>query len=271
MRIWAVANQKGGVGKTTSAVTLAGLLAARGESTLMVDLDPHGSLTGYFGIGDDPRLGGVYELFRRAVADSWTDPGGLIVQTGLPNLAVLPSSPALATLDRQLGAHKGMGLVLHRGLTALSHRFSTAILDCPPVLGVLVVNALAACERVIIPVQTEFLALKGLQRMLETLHSIEASKGKRLQRHILPTMFDRRTRACVQALRALHKDHGAFTWAGAIPVDTMFREASSLGLPLSMLYPEARGVVAYADFLAFLEGRKKERGEGFDVYATESR
>ncbi|MCW8918216.1 MAG: ParA family protein [Gammaproteobacteria bacterium] len=247
MSVWAVANQKGGVGKTTTTVTMAGLLAQRGKSTLMIDLDPHGSLTTYFGYDPDSIETSVYSLFQNE--GGVPSDASLCLATQFDNLYLMPASTALATLDRQLGAREGMGLVLARAIQRLADRFEHVFIDCPPVLGVLMVNALAASDRLLIPVQTEFLALKGLERMLRTLGMILRARRRPLSYIIVPTMFDRRTRASLESLKNLREHHPDEIWKSVIPVDTQFREASRLGLPLTQLNAHSRGAIAYATLL----------------------
>lgn len=251
MKAWAVANQKGGVGKTTTSVTLGGLLAGRGHETLLVDMDPHGSLTSYFGLDPDTLDKSVYQLFQSPPP---ADGGELPVQTREEHLWLLPASTALATLERQLGTREGMGLVLARQLAAWSGRFEYALIDCPPMLGVLMINALAACDHLVIPVQTEFLALKGLEHMLHTLVMVTRTRKTELPCTIVPTLFDRRTRASLESLRLLRERHGAQLWPAAIPVDTQFREASRSGATPARLFPQARGVLAYQALLDTLLG-----------------
>jgi chromosome partitioning protein len=253
MKTWAVANQKGGVGKTTTAVTLGGLLALRGSQVLLVDMDPHGSLTTYFGMDPDAVSTGVYTLFQQAANGRPLSPNNAVVETAFKNLHVMPAATAMATLDRQLGTREGMGLVLKKSLERMADRYEYALLDCPPMLGVLMVNALAACEHLLIPVQTEFLAIKGLERMLHTLGMIQRSRRFQLNYTIIPTLFDRRTRSALQSLYQLRQHHPQETWNGVIPVDTQFREASTVGQPLPMMDPEARGVQAYRTLLEDLE------------------
>ncbi|MFQ5488463.1 MAG: ParA family protein [Gammaproteobacteria bacterium] len=250
MNIWAIANQKGGVGKTTTTITLAGLLASRGCPTLVVDLDPHGSLTTYLGGDPDGSGCSVYELFAGAEFGGGAD---LIRQTVVNNLFLLPASTALSTLDRQLGAQHGKGLVLKHALAQLQENFAHVLLDCPPMLGVLMVNALACCDELVIPVQTEFLALKGLERMLHTLKMINHARRHRPLPHlIVPTMLDRRTRASSQTLSTLQERYRQFLWHSYIPVDTQFREASRAGQPISHLAPWSRGARAYSELLSDL-------------------
>jgi len=248
VKVWSVANQKGGVGKTTTAVTLAGLLAADGTDVLMVDLDPHGSLTTYFGLDPDEVGESVYSLFQ-GDADSRPPAEQLVHATAYEHLYLLPASTALATLDRQLGAQEGMGLVLARALVQLAGRFQHAFIDCPPVLGVLMINALAASSQLLVPVQTEFLALKGLERMVRTLSMVMQARRRPLPYLIIPTMFDRRTRASLETLKVLRERYQGELWRSVIPVDTQFREASRQGAPLSLLNAQARGTIAYSALL----------------------
>lgn len=247
MRTWAVANQKGGVGKTTTTTSIGGLLAQRGHNTLLVDLDPHGSLTSYFGFDPESISPSVYDLFNSRGERAAVEP--ILLSTRVKGLSLLPASTALATLDRQLGARSGMGLIIRRSLESLADRFEYALIDCPPMLGVLMVNALAACDELLVPVQTEFLALKGLERMVHTLEMIQRSRAKPLPYVIVPTLFDRRTRASVDSLRELRERYVERIWSGAIPVDTQFREASAQGLPLTVAHPWSRGSQAYRRLL----------------------
>ncbi|HHJ16470.1 MAG TPA: ParA family protein [Gammaproteobacteria bacterium] len=254
MKVWTVSNQKGGVGKTTTAVSLGGLLAAQGERVLLIDLDPQGSMSSYFRLDPDSMQHSVYSLFEARANDTRIEClDSLLVDTGVAGLSLLPASTAMATLDRQLGARGGMGLVISQALARLDNRFDYVLMDCPPMLGVLMVNALAACERLLIPVQTEFLALKGLERMLHTLGMIGRSRGDTLPYTIIPTFFDRRTRASLDALRVMRDQHGACLWPRVIPVDTQFREASRSGVPINVHNRAARGNESYASLLHWLQ------------------
>ncbi|GGE58567.1 plasmid partitioning protein [Streptosporangium jomthongense] len=265
MRIWAVANQKGGVGKTTTVVALGGLLAERGERVLVVDLDPHGSLTSWFGYDPDTLAHSVFDLFQHQGKVPEGLPAQLVTETGCPGLALLPASTALATLERRMVGVEGMGLIVSRALTQLWDDFDYVILDNTPSLGVLMVNALAAAQHLIIPVQTEFLAIKGLERMLHTLQMIMRSQKNRLPYTIVPTLFDRRTQASVKSLNLLRKTHRDNLWKFAVPVDTKFRDASQAGVIPSKLDAQTHGVRAYRHLLDDLlerTGARKERQHG---------
>ena len=249
MRVWAVANQKGGVGKTTTAVALAGLLADQGQRVLVVDLDPHGSMTSYFGHDPDRLTSSVFNLFQHKgqVPEGLAE--ALLRDTTHENIRLLPSSTALATLERQSAAQGGFGLVLSRALAQLWNDFEFVLIDSPPLLGVSMINALAACEQIIIPVQTEFLAIKGLERMLNTLSMVMQSRRQPLRYLIVPTLFDRRTQAGISSLRKLRSSYPERVWHSAIPIDTRLRDASARGVTPLALDSDSRGVRAYASLL----------------------
>lgn len=244
MQIWTVANQKGGVGKTTTAVAVGGISASTGRRVLLVDLDPHGSLSAYFKIDQDRIEGNAFTIFESKQRLSPSLILNTVCPTPYENIYVLSASMALATLERQ-GIGNGMGLVLSKALGLIADDFDLCVIDCPPVLGVLMVNALAACQRLLIPVQTEFLALKGLERILHTLEMLGRSRKQPLPRIIIPTMFDRRTQASVGSLRTIRNTWGDSVWAGKIPIDTRLRDASKAGVPPDAYDPSCRGVEAY--------------------------
>lgn len=253
MRILSIANQKGGVGKTTTSVSLGGLIASSGKRVLLLDIDPHGSLSTYFRQNPDTQVLSSYTLFQERKELSRESIHRLIIATDYPNLHILPSTTALATLERQAIGQDGMGLVLSRALAHIADDYDYVLIDTPPLLGVLMVNALAACQYLVIPVQTEFLALKGLERMVNTLKMMSRSRKKALAYTIVPVMFDRRTQASVTSLRTIRNTYSEQAWPGHIPIDTRFRDASKTGVPPHIFDPTSRGAEAYLSLWNWLE------------------
>ncbi|MFV8432891.1 ParA family protein [Vibrio owensii] len=252
MIVWSVANQKGGVGKTTSTVTLAGLLSQKGHRVLMVDTDPHASLTTYLGYDPDTVTTSLFDLFQlKTFSRETVKP--LILETDLEGMDIIPAHMSLATLDRVMGNRSGMGLILKRALQAVAQDYDYVLIDCPPILGVMMVNALAASDRILIPVQTEFLAMKGLERMIRTLTIMQKSRPGGFKVTIVPTMYDKRTKASLQTLTQLKKDYPNQVWTSAVPIDTKFRDASLKHLPASHFASGSRGVFAYKQLLIYLE------------------
>jgi len=208
MKIWASINQKGGVGKTTTVVTLAGHLANTGKRILLVDLDPHGSLTSYLGYNPDDIDTGIYSLFANPTT-SQSDVAKLLLPTPIKNTYLFAASSALATLDRQIGSDKGIGkgLVVAKAIQCVSDKFAYGLIDCPPMLGILMINALAACDQALIPAQTDYLSLAGLERMTHTLEMVYKSLNKKTPYMIVPTMYDQRTKASQDALKKMKETY----------------------------------------------------------------
>ncbi|KXI27950.1 ParA family protein [Paraglaciecola hydrolytica] len=252
MIVWTVANHKGGVGKTTTTVTLGGLLAQVGKQVILVDTDPQASLSYYFGVDSEQLSSSLYDVFMSGKTLTKEDVLDCLCPTKLDSLFILPATMALATLDRKMGTQNGMGLILKKALNLVADEFEYAIIDCPPVLGVLMINALAACDRVVIPCQTEFLALKGLERMMHSMEIMQKSLGKEFAFTIVPTMYDRRVNAATEAYKTLKATYGDGVWPGVIPVDTRFRDASQAQSPPSVFCAKSRGVFAYGKLLKFI-------------------
>ncbi len=146
-----------------------------------------------------------------------------------------------------------MGLVIARSLAFIYDDYDFVFIDTPPLLGVLMINALAACQHLVIPVQTEFLALKGLERMVNTLKMMSRSRKKALAYTIVPVMFDRRTQASVSSLRTIRNTYPDQAWPGHIPIDTRFRDASKAGVPPHLFDATSRGAEAYLSLWHWLE------------------
>ncbi len=227
-------------------------MSQKGHRVLMVDTDPHASLTTYLGYDSDTVSSSLFDLFQlKTFTRDTVKP--LILETELEGMDIIPAHMSLATLDRVMGNRSGMGLILKRALQAVSQDYDYVLIDCPPILGVMMVNALAASDRILIPVQTEFLAMKGLERMIRTLTIMQKSRPDGFKVTIVPTMYDKRTRASLQTLTQLKKDYPNQVWTSAVPIDTKFRDASLKHLPASHFASGSRGVFAYKQLLIYLE------------------
>ena len=251
MKVWTVANQKGGVGKTTTTITLAGLLADRGQRVLLIDTDPHASLTSYLNYDSDDLTLGLFDLFVAAKLDAQLI-NNATIETPYNGINLLPATMALATLDRTLGHRDGMGLILKNIINIVSDEYDFVLIDCPPVLGVMMVNALASSDKILVPVQTEFLALKGLERMVKTFEIMQRSCANKFDYTVIPTMFDQRTKASLVSLQTLKKNYADNVWNAVIPIDTQFRNASLKHMPPSLYARNSRGVLAYGELLKSL-------------------
>jgi chromosome partitioning protein len=244
MKIWTVVNQKGGVGKTTTSISIAGSLSALGYRVLLLDLDPHASLSYYLGFDAETLTDTLYDVFTQSTTQPFNIRRAL-QPTKIKNVSLLPAHIALATLDKSFGTQAGKGLVIKKALAELSDDFDIAIIDCPPVLGVLMVNGLLAANKILIPTQTEHLALHGLRRMLQTIDQLKPTLNSKVQIMVVATLFDRRVNACLFAYTKMREQFKAVMWRGYIPIDTKFREASLQALPINMIVKESRGVFAY--------------------------
>jgi len=253
MRIWSVANQKGGVGKTTSVVNLGAMLAQQGKRVLIIDLDPQGSLTCYFKMDPDHISHSSYNLFMNANKLTSSVIEMSIIPTPIAGMNLMPASTALATLERNISQQDGMGLVISKALTQLWDEYDYVLIDTPPVLGLLMINSLAACQQLLVPVQTEFLAIKGLERMVHTLKMVAQSLHKKMEYMVVPTMFDRRTNASTSSLRSLKETYKEHLWDSAIPIDTSLRDASSMGVCVNQISPDSKGARAYSKLLSTLK------------------
>jgi chromosome partitioning protein len=181
----------------------------------------------------------------------------VLLRTAIAGIDLLPAHMALATLDGAIGQQAGKGLMLRKILACLSQEnaadivkhkstaYDYVVIDCQPVLGVLMVNALLAANVILLPTQTEHLGLHGLDRMLSTIAQMKQSLLPNVLTLVVPTMFDRRVKACVEAYAKMRDKYKAILWRGYIPTDTKFREASVKGLPICKVAPSAKGNFAY--------------------------
>ena len=222
--IYAIANQKGGVGKTTTAVNLAACLAEAGERSLLVDLDPQANATS--GLGEKPNGTSSYDLLDGAPVAEIAKP------TRFGNLELVPAKPDLAGAAVELAAHAEGERYLQGSLAAARDRYGFVFLDCPPSFGPLTVNALAAADRVIVPVQAEYYALEGLSQLLGSIELVKARLNPRLGlAGILLTMVDGRTRLAAEVEAEVRRHFGDLVFTQTVPRSVRLAEAPSHGLP----------------------------------------
>jgi chromosome partitioning protein len=238
--VYAIANQKGGVGKTTTAVNVAACIAEAGYATLLVDIDPQANATVGLGLPKDCDPS-VYDV----LCDDATAEAAL-ASTSIDNLTVLPSSPDLAGANIELPREAGSEQRLREALAPIRDRFAYTLLDCPPSLGPLTVNALVAADRVIVPVQNEYYALEGLAGLLDTLGLIQRELNPRLAvAGMLLTMHDGRTRLARDVEREVREHFPQLVFDTVIPRSVRVGEAPSFGRPVIHHDPNSSGAEAY--------------------------
>jgi chromosome partitioning protein len=247
----ACANQKGGVGKTTTVINLGSYLALAGEQVLIVDLDPQGNATS--GLGFD--RGSIERSIYDGVVDG-TRIADLILAGPLPGLDLVPSAIALAGAELELAPVEGRERRLARLLSEIVARYDYILVDCPPALGLLTVNALTAADTVLIPLQCEYYALEGLTQLLATLDLVRDHLNPGLAiKGVVLTMYDGRTNLSADVAAEARRHLGEHVFETVVPRGVRLSEAPSHGLPISRYSPDSTGAVAYAALAAELRRR----------------
>ena len=237
-RIYAIANQKGGVGKTTTAINLAACLAEAGEPALVIDLDPQANATS--GLGERANGTSTYDLLDGAPLPT------LVKHTKFPNLHLVPAKPELAGAAVELTRHANGDTYLRQALASGADGYAFVFLDCPPSFGPLTVNALAAADRVLIPVQAEYYALEGLSQLVQSVNLVKARLNPRLAiGGVLLTMVDGRTRLASDVEGEVRRHFGDLVFRTAVPRSVRLAEAPSHGLPAIAYDRRSRGADAY--------------------------
>jgi chromosome partitioning protein len=242
-RVIAIANQKGGVGKTTTAVNLGAALADLGYRVLLIDLDPQGNAT--TGVGVDARNfdNSVYDVLLHDVPLE-----DCIEPTSIKNLFVAPSTLDLAGAEIELVPAFSRELRLRRAIDSVKDDFAFILMDCPPSLGLITVNGLAAANELLVPIQCEYYALEGLAALLKNVELIKGNLNPGLDlSHIVMTMYDARTRLADQVVAEVKSHFGSIVCRSIIPRSVRVSEAPSFGTPVTVHDPSSRGAIAYRE------------------------
>lgn len=259
----ACANQKGGVGKTTTVINLAAYLALAGRRVLVVDLDPQGNATS--GLGFD-RQGGASSIYPALV-----DPqiaGSIVQPTQVEGLSLIPSGLDLAGAEVELVAVAQRERKLSAALATLREAYDFVILDCPPAVGLLTVNALTAADAVLVPIQCEYYALEGLGQLLATIDLVRDNLNPRLRLGgVLLTMYDARTTLSSDVAAEVRRHLNGTVYETIVPRSVRLAEAPSYGRPIARYSPESRGAQAYAALAQEVLQRQTARGSTAGVGA----
>ena len=258
-RVIAIANQKGGVGKTTTAINLAASLAAGEQRVLLLDLDPQCNTTKGLGLRGQPGRGSTYDVLvnDRPIRD-------ILLEASLPSLLIAPADRDLTGAELEMLEFEGREQRLKRALLSLRGEFDHILLDCPPSLGMLTLNALVAADGVLVPVQCEYLALEGLTDLIDTVQRVRATFNPGLAiEGILLTMYDDRTLLSRQVADDIRSHFGDLVYQTEIPRNVRLGEAPSFGKPVLQYDIHSKGAEAYLDLAReYLRHDAKSIGEG---------
>jgi len=256
-RVIAMANQKGGVGKTTTAINLATALAAIGEEVLLVDLDPQGNASTGLGIGAEERENSSYDLLigSKTLKE-------VAVQTAVPRLHIVPSTLDLLGLEMEISGEADRTYRLRKAFASHLGRapdYTYVLIDCPPSLNLLTLNALAAADSVLVPLQTEFFALEGLSQLMQTIDQVRATINNQLSiQGVVLTMFDKRNNLANQVVDDARQTLGDLVYETVIPRNVRISEAPSFGKPVLLYDIRCAGSQAYLKLASELIRREKK-------------
>ena len=240
-KVIAIANQKGGVGKTTTAVNLSACLGAKNKKTLIIDIDPQGNTTS--GLGLDPRAveTSVYDCIINDVPME-----DAVIKTEFDNLWICPSNIDLAGAELELVGKENREFLLRESISKIRDRFDFIFIDCPPSLGLITLNSFAAADTVLVPIQCEYYALEGLSQLTNTIKIIKKSINPPINiEGVLLTMFDARTNLSIQVVEEVKKFFGSKVFSSVIPRNVRLSEAPSFGQPIIIYDKNSKGAESY--------------------------
>jgi chromosome partitioning protein len=240
-KIIAVANQKGGVGKTTTSINLSACLAAKGKKVLVIDIDPQGNTTSGYGIEKNELENTIYELILGdcSIEDS-------IIREVFPNISILPSNVNLAAAEIELIGVERKEYILKNEVDWVKDKYDFIIIDCPPSLSLLTVNAMTTADKVLVPIQCEYYALEGLSQLIHTVNLVRERLNPNLDMDgVVFTMYDSRTNLSAQVVENVRKNLTQKVYDTVIPRNIRLAEAPSYGQPINMYDPKSAGAESY--------------------------
>lgn len=252
-RIIAIANQKGGVGKTTTAINLSACLAEKGQRVLVVDIDPQGNTTSGLGIAKDNVDNTIYEVMLQEI-----DISDAICKDIFENLDIIPSNVNLAGAEIDLIDIENREYILKNAINTVRNNYDYVILDCPPSLSMLTVNAMTAADTVLVPIQCEYYALEGLTQLIHTINLVKKKLNPQLELEgVVFTMYDSRTNLSLQVVENVKDNLKQNIYKTIIPRNIRLAEAPSHGLPINLYDPKSTGAESYRLLAEEVMGREE--------------
>ncbi|NLA83786.1 MAG: ParA family protein [Clostridiales bacterium] len=253
-KIISIANQKGGVGKTTTNVNLSACIASKGRKVLVIDIDPQGNTTSGFGIEKNEIKYSIYDVLVNGI-----DINETIVKTQIENLDIIVSKLELAGAEIELVPMMARETILKKAIENINSDYDYIFIDCPPSLGLLTINALTASDKVIVPIQCEYYALEGLSQLINTISLVKKNLNPLLEiEGVVLTMFDARTNLSIQVVEDVKKHFRDKVYRSIIPRNVRLGEAPSHGMPITLYDPKCVGAVAYNELAEeFLENNEE--------------